>query len=207
MQQFQTDLAGFLPEAGVMPCARTGFRMASAGLATLDSPRDSQVLPRILHRLLAPEALIEGVDHRLQRLMAQPARGAAFVMVLPPVGNLSSRHYRVHPRRNDRLVFVAPELAGLFPGVDFLRFDFTGHMLTTLKAADAATFARLHGDLLRLWSRRLARLWSALPPSGVVIRRPDDPLPDLPARLHLLTLDPADPPERHLAQLATALAQ
>ena len=208
MQQFQTDLAGFLPEAGVMPRRGAGFRMPSHGLALFpELPPGAEVLARLLPRLLAPEGLIEGVDHRLQRLMAHPAAGAGFVMVLPPLGNLSSRHYRVHPRRNDRVVAVAPELVAQFPAVDFLRFDFTGHMLSTLKAADSEAFARLQADLHRIWSERLRRLWPLLPPQGVVIRQPGDPTLDMPAHLRSLTLDPAASLASALPLLSEALLQ
>lgn len=196
-----------MPECAAMPRNGAGLRMPSDGLALLpDLPAPPEALLRALGRLMSPMALVEGVDHRLARLALQPAQGAAFVMVLPPVTNLSTRFYRVHPRRNDRVLSVSAELTAMFPRVDFLRFDFTGHMRGALAAADPAAFALLLAELHRLWAERVQRCLSLLPPCGVLVQVPGaaEP-PPLPAGLRVLALDPAAPQVQNLALLAEAL--
>lgn len=166
-----------------------------------------RVLARMLRDLLTPAARIQGVDARLD----DPALGvpaAAFVMVLPPLGNLDNPFYRVHRRRNDRFLAARPRLRALYPEVDFTEFDFTGHMLGTLSAICAARFALVQRCLADGWRGRMSQVLTALPVRGVVVALPQADhlcLPDLPlpGGVRHVTLDPATPvPE----VLGTALA-
>jgi hypothetical protein len=211
MQQFQSDLAGFLPERGILARSTAiPMRMACDGIALFGAlPPADAVTERSIMRLLSPAALIEGVDHRLARLAAQAGSGAGFAMTLPPLANLSNGYFRVHPRRNDRLVSISPALRALFPGVDFMRFDFTGHLMSTLAQTDAQAFARLEGHLSTLWAERLHRCLGMLPPFGVLI----DPAGASGARAlqlgrvgtPLLALDPRDPVAINAHRLMQAL--
>jgi hypothetical protein len=210
MQQFQSDLAGYLPERGILSRAPAiPMRMASDGIALLGAmPLADPVVERCTLRLLSPAALIEGVDHRLARLAAQPHKAVAFAMTLPPLANLSNGFFRVHPRRNDRLVAVTPALRSLFPGVDFLRFDFTGHLLTTLEQADPVAFLQVRSHLQALWCARMHRCLELLPPVGVLID-PCGLLPALPLKgarkgLSAVALNPQDPVQHNAALLAQA---
>ncbi|MCC6001226.1 MAG: hypothetical protein JJU19_10255 [Pararhodobacter sp.] len=131
----------------------------------------------ILRRVLHPEAQIEGIDARLaDPCLAARARGAAaFVMLLPPAGNLSNPFYSVHPRRNDRFVIAHPPLRRLYPEVDFADFVFTGHLLGVLSALCAARFALLARDIQELWLARLNLHLAQLPDRGVMLYPPLPP--------------------------------
>lgn len=125
----------------------------------------------ILRRVLRPEAQIEGIDARLADAgLAGRALGAeAFVMLLPPAGNLANPFYSVHPRRNDRFVIAHPPLRRLYPEVDFTEFVFTGHLLGVLSTTCATRFAVLARDVQALWLARLHLHLAQLPDRGVML--------------------------------------
>ncbi len=129
---------------------------------------------RILRRVFSPEARTEGIDARLaDPLVPERARRAAcFVMLLPPVGNMSNPFYTVHPRRNDRFVAAHPPLRRLFPETDFAEFVFTGHLLGMLAATCDTRFAVIARALRPLWLERLHLHLQALPPRGVMLHLP-----------------------------------
>jgi len=128
----------------------------------------------VLQRLLSPAARIEGADCRLNDpALIDSARSAhAFVMLLPPLGNLGNLFYSVHPRRNDRFLAARAPLKALFPEVDFTEFDFTGHMLGALAATCPERFAEMRRLLQRTWQERLAALLAQLPDNGVLVHMP-----------------------------------
>lgn len=174
-------------------------------LALIDGSARSQpgeaMAERLAGRLLSPAAQIEGVD----RLLGDPAirdgaRAArAFVLLLPPLGNLDNPLYRVHRRRNDRFLAARAPLKALFPEIDFADFDFTGHLLGSLAATCPVRFAEVRRILATVWSERVATLLAQLPPRGVLLHAPGSawlPLPlPVPAGpgLRALVVDPADP--------------
>jgi len=132
-------------------------------------------LPRfMLRQLLSPAARIEGADCRLNDplLLEQAHKARAFVMLLPPLGNLGNPFYSVHPRRNDRFLAARPTLKALYPEVDFTEFGFTGHMLGTLAGTCPARFAEVHRLLRLTWRERLAALLAHLPDNGVLLHLP-----------------------------------
>ena len=47
--------------------------------------------------------------------------------------NLSNRFHAVHPRRNDRFLRASTLLKTIYRDVDFTEFNFTRHLLTTLR--------------------------------------------------------------------------
>ncbi|UWQ90979.1 hypothetical protein K3727_19910 [Rhodobacteraceae bacterium M382] len=76
--------------------------------------------------------------------------------------NLSNRYFRVHPRRNDRLVEVLPKLVALFPEIDFTEFHFNRHLLNTIQQVSEARFAVVQDELQRVWLSRMRLLIRAL---------------------------------------------
>lgn len=136
-----------------------------------------ETIHRLLRGLLRSEAQVEGIDYHL----ANPAltlRGPSarqFILVLPPLGNLSNPYFRVHPRRNDRIVAIEPPLKNLFPEVDFALCGFTGHALGLMASTCPERFIEVRRVLIRLWIERLKALLSRLPDRGVLI---DLPTPD-----------------------------
>ena len=72
--------------------------------------------------------------------------------------NMSNRLYSVHSRRNDRFLGVSPALRELFPTVDFTEINFTGHLISTLRAASDAAFRSLVEELKWAWVQRMRRV-------------------------------------------------
>lgn len=187
--------AGALSRAG-----NRGQHRPLVFLNALDlSQRRPAAVRHLLARLLSPHALIEGVDSHLAdpSLFQRAATAGAFVMTLPPLGNLSNGFYTVHPRRNDRFVAARAPLKALFPEVDFTRFAFTGELLCALAATCPVRFVEMRRDLTGQWLARMDQLLSHMPPRGVLL----DPIaapwlarPALPndAYLTRLAVDPQD---------------
>jgi len=176
MQQIQPDSPGAMPVSLSMTVAPASSRhegiilIGSNGHTLLNGP----FLGRVVQRLLSPPAQIEGVDCRLNDpVLIESARMArAFIMLLPPLGNLGNPLYGVHPRRNDRFLAARPALKALFPEVDFTEFDFTGHMLATLSETCPARFAEVRSVLRKTWRKRLSALLVQLPEHGVLLHLP-----------------------------------
>ena len=120
----------------------------------------------------------------------------AFVLVLPPLGNLSNPFYSVHPRRNDRFVAARPALKALFPEVDFAAIAFTGHALGTLAGTCPDRFAEVRKVLAALWATRMRLLLERLPVRGVLIDLPGPgwlPRPPIPGEgRRRVWIDPDD---------------
>ena len=88
------------------------------------------------------------------------ATGDARATVIAVMGaqNLSNRFYRVHPRRNDRVIATSGFLKTLFPGLDTGDIHFTGHLLETLSGLDAARFEIVVEELKLAWVARMSTL-------------------------------------------------
>jgi hypothetical protein len=82
------------------------------------------------------------------------------ITVLQVMGahNLSNRLYMVHPRRNDRFVKASKRLRSIYPDVDFTHFNFTRHLLRTLKDASPEKFKVVEAELKRAWVARMKGL-------------------------------------------------
>lgn len=164
--------------SGAMPvCVRaTASLTRHEGLVLIgahSAPQGDAFQP-LLRRLLSPRARIEGVDCRLNdpALIEGAGTARAFILLLPPLGNLGNPFYSVHPRRNDRFLAARPKLKALFPEVDFTEFDFTGHMLSALAATCPHRFAELRRLLRHTWRNRLEELLAHLPENGVLLHIP-----------------------------------
>lgn len=154
------------------------------------------VARRLLDRLIAPSAQVEGVDfHLADRALPELAcTASAFALVLPPLGNLSNPYFAVHPRRNDRFLRANPSLKALFPEVDFAPMAFTGHVLGALAHTCPERYSLVRSTLVREWMLRMETLLSVLPIHGVLVDTPAPPWlrrPVLPGQQRI-TLDPDD---------------
>lgn len=187
-----------------------GLMLFGPGRNMLRQRRDLWLAHRVLDRLLRPSALIEGVDLHLGDpwLAERAANASGFVLLLPPLGNLSNPFYVVHPRRNDRFVAARAPLRALFPEVDFTPFAFTGHALGVLATTCPERFAEIRHELACEWQRRMQALLDLLPAEGVLISTPQPAFLCLPTlALRNLTRIEADPDDRMSSArlLATAL--
>lgn len=171
MQQIQPDSLGVM---SIPVAAQTRHD----GLVLIGAPAPAMQIdplpPAILRRLLSPAARIEGVDCRLNdpALLDRARSAHAFVMLLPPLGNLGNPFYSVHPRRNDRFLAARPMLKALFPEVDFTEYDFTGHMLSALAATCPDRFSQMRRVLQQTWQERLKTLLEHMPDGGVLLQLP-----------------------------------
>lgn len=97
------------------------------------------------------------------------ARASLAFIQLPGAVNLSNRFYSVHPRRNDRVLRIMPALHELYPEMDFIEFNFTNHLVSRLRDADAERFAPLHKELRAVWVARMSELLARLPARTILI--------------------------------------
>ncbi len=98
------------------------------------------------------------------------AAGASLAIIqLPGAVNLSNRFYSVHPRRNDRVLRITPELHELYPEMDFIEFNFTNHLVSRLRDADSDRFELLHKELRAVWVARMSELLARLPARTVLV--------------------------------------
>jgi len=88
------------------------------------------------------------------------AAGKARVTVVQAMGahNMSNRFYAVHPRRNDRFLRSSNLMKTVFREVDFTEFNFTRHMLATLRKISEEKYAMLVEELKAAWIARMQTL-------------------------------------------------
>lgn len=178
MQQCQPNraggVAGPLPPRQISVCAGLRHR----ALMLLGDRGSGRLRPalarRVLDRMLVPSAQVEGIDmHLADTLVTEAAAEAGgFILLLPPLGNLSNPFYSVHPRRNDRFLAAHGRLKSLFPEVDFAQFAFTGHALGALASTCPRRYGEVRSGLQLAWVARMQLLLGRLPPRGVLLDLP-----------------------------------
>lgn len=101
-----------------------------------------------------------GVDAYLldETLMNICVGADATVVQVLGAQNLNNNFYSVHPRRNDRFLRASGLLHAIFPGVDFSRFHFTGHLIHALHAESPRQFCKLRDDLQECWVDAMTQL-------------------------------------------------
>lgn len=114
-------------------------------------------------------------------------RADLVVLEVQGITDFSNRFYAVHPRRNDRFVQASVMMERLFPEVDFVEFNFTRHMLTTLQKQWPERVELVLDDLRETWVNRMERLLKLLPNKVVLLWMSDHP-PLEPARSYEPTL-------------------
>lgn len=108
--------------------------------------------------------------------LAERVRAASAVVVgaLGPQ-RTSNRFYRVHRRRNDRVIGVSKPLKLLFHDLDFGNVHYSGHLHMLLRSAGAERYGIVLDELRRAWSARVSALLSlhAVPTVFLVDRDAD----------------------------------
>ncbi len=128
-------------------------------------------------------------------LMDCASRARLCVLQVPNAINLSNMYYRVHPRRNDRVLEATDAMRALFPRVDFTEFSFTRHMLTRLRARYPEEFLYLCKELRSVWTAGMEDMLGRIDAPVVLLwlslRRPEEHLdrPDLGADPGLVDRD------------------
>jgi hypothetical protein len=95
----------------------------------------------------------------------------------------------VHPRRNDRFLRASNLLKTIYREVDFTDFNFTRHLLTTLKDTSADKFTMVEQELKEAWTARMKTLASTID-SDVILLWLSDRTPE--SRIHS-SMDELDP--------------
>ncbi len=103
------------------------------------------------------------------------AKARVTVVQVTGAQNLTNRFYSVHPRRNDRFLRASPLLLQIFREVDFTEFNFTRHMLQSLRRVSPEKFALLADELRAAWLARMSALVPRLGPRVVLVWMQPDP--------------------------------
>ncbi|CUK16513.1 hypothetical protein RUE5091_04006 [Ruegeria denitrificans] len=80
------------------------------------------------------------------------------VLQAPGILSQSNHFYRVHPRRNDRVLAPSQDLIDLYPEVDFADVHFVGHLMQCLQAYQDARIEVVVEELRRSWVRQISDL-------------------------------------------------
>ncbi|MEM6478529.1 MAG: DUF6473 family protein [Pseudomonadota bacterium] len=98
-------------------------------------------------------------DRAISELASQ---ATAIVLEALSVTNQTTPLYRVHPRRNDRVICALPALYDLVPGLDMAEVHFTGHLMAEIGRLKPDALAPVLSILQRSWVERMRRLVSLL---------------------------------------------
>ncbi|MEM1374996.1 MAG: DUF6473 family protein [Pseudomonadota bacterium] len=91
------------------------------------------------------------------------AQGAeAVVIEVMTAANLSNAFYKVHPRRNDRVVRSHPALYDLARGLDTTDIHFTGHLLEEVSRVSPNGAQRVIKAVQAAWVERMQALVAAI---------------------------------------------
>jgi len=91
------------------------------------------------------------------------------VIQITSPGNMSNRFYRVHARRNDRLLEVSELLRALYREVDFEAVNFINDMLHRLHEISPDRFLVVLDELQAAWMSRMRLLLSQIPGETVLL--------------------------------------
>lgn len=108
------------------------------------------------------------------------ARARAVVIAAPAACYLSNRLYRVHPRRNDRLIEGLDPLKANYPDLDLSNVSFAGHLCRVLRASDPNAFRDVVAEIKTAWTNRMGTLMRLAGKRSVLLwagpQPPADPL-------------------------------
>ncbi|MCW3780552.1 DUF6473 family protein [Defluviimonas salinarum] len=102
-------------------------------------------------------------------ILSACARARVTVIQLMGAQNITNRFYAVHPRRNDRFLRASAQMKSIFPDIDFTEFNFTGHMLGTLKEAAPDRFRLVAEELKAAWTARMRHLLQKIDTPTVIL--------------------------------------
>ena len=126
-------------------------------------------------------AMNAGVDSFCSDSIIEEVAHRAHVAVVQIMGaqSVSNPFYRVHARRNDRVVAVTDHLRSLFPDLDFTDCNFTRHLLVKLQNRSPSQFQEVVFQLQKTWLGRMRELIARLSMPTVLLWVSDrEPCPD-----------------------------
>ncbi|MCA0930291.1 DUF6473 family protein [Ruegeria profundi] len=80
------------------------------------------------------------------------------ILQAPGVLSQTNHFYRVHPRRNDRVLTPTSDLIDLYPELDFTDVHFVHHLMSSLQRHQDARFEVVVDELRRNWVRKISDL-------------------------------------------------
>lgn len=108
------------------------------------------------------------------------SKAEATVIQVMGAQNMSNRFYAVHPRRNDRFLRASNLVKTIYRDVDFTEFNFTRHLLSTLRETSEEKFAMVEQELREAWVARMKTLISKIDSRVVLLwladHAPEDPV-------------------------------
>ena len=125
-----------------------------------------------------------GVDAFLHDPTVIDAAQAACVTVVQVMGaqNMSNRFYSVHPRRNDRFLKASNLMRQVFRDVDFTEYNFTRHLLCSLRRRSPDRYAMVVEELQEAWRARMGQLLQKIQGKTILLwaadHRPEADMPD-----------------------------
>lgn len=130
----------------------------------LARPYSTLAEERLDHAFVNLGCINSGVDVFVNdQAITDICRDAAVTVIqITGTQNMSNRFYAVHPRRNDRFLRASNLLKTVFREVDFTDFNFTKHLLCTLKETSADKFAMVEDELKEAWLGRMKQLISKI---------------------------------------------
>ncbi|MGI9367640.1 MAG: DUF6473 family protein, partial [Ruegeria sp.] len=110
------------------------------------------------------------------------------VLQVPGLLGQSNRFYRVHPRRNDRVLAPTHALTALYPEVDFTDVHFVGHLIAHLQSHADARFELFVSALRSTWLKNISALLQRIAPPVILLwLRPNG---EFAATVNLVKKDP-----------------
>lgn len=145
-----------------------------------------QPYPELLARRLDMPVMNLGVMHAGASLFSNEpwlldmaSRARLTVLQVTGAQNMSNRLYCVHSRRNDRFLTCSDNLRRLYPEIDFTEFNFTGHLMGSLRKVSEDRFRTVLDELRWAWVQRMHRIISVIQSDVMLLwmseRSPDDP--------------------------------
>ncbi len=141
--------------------------------------------PAMLERLLGLPVVNLGSPHaeaeafmRDETVLGICAGAVMTVVQMGGAAGVCNPYFRVHPRRNDRVVQVTDALRELYPELDFTDHHFIRHLLGDLARHDRQRFARVVRAMRGAWVARMRGLLGRLGGAAVLLwmsrHGPDD---------------------------------
>lgn len=115
---------------------------------------------------------------RSEPMLSLAQGGAATVIELVAAQNMSNRFYRVHPRRNDRLVAPTRLLRRVFPELDLSEVHFTRHLLNLMRSTAPNRFETVVDELRAAWVESMCALLHAIKGPKILLWVAPMPLED-----------------------------